>query len=194
MQKTTLAELAKMAKAAKGSIDRLYIHWTAGHYDSVFDDYHINITGAGETYLSTDDLTAVLAHTWHRNTGAIGIALCCCVDATINCDGTFSFGSEPPTDLQIEKTAQVIAVLADVLGLPIDAEHVMTHAEVGDIDGYGPAEIGTKDFEKWDLWQLIDYDGEWRGGGEVLRGKANWYLCGPGATMKNEIPRPLSSE
>ena len=180
MQKTTLAELAKMAKAAKGSIDRLYIHWTAGHYDSVFGDYHINITGAGETYLSTDDLTAVLAHTWHRNTGAIGIALCCCVDATINCDGTFSFGSEPPTDLQIEKTAQVIAVLADVLGLPIDAEHVMTHAEVGDIDGYGPAEIGTKDFEKWDLWQLIDYDGEWRGGGEVLRGKANWYLCGPG--------------
>ncbi|NCC85390.1 MAG: N-acetylmuramoyl-L-alanine amidase [Clostridia bacterium] len=194
MQKTTLAELAKMAKAAKGSIDRLYIHWTAGHYDSVFDDYHINITGAGETYLSTDDLTAVLAHTWHRNTGAIGIALCCCVDATINCDGTFSFGSEPPTDLQIEKTAQVIAVLADVLGLPIDAEHVMTHAEVGDLDGYGPAEIGTKDFEKWDLWQLIDYDGEWRGGGEVLRGKANWYLCGPGATMKTEIPRPLSSE
>ena len=194
MQKTTLAELAKMAKTAKGSIDRLYIHWTAGHYDSVFDDYHINITGAGETYLSTDDLTAVLAHTWHRNTGAIGIALCCCVDATINCDGTFSFGSEPPTDLQIEKTAQVIAVLADVLGLPIDAEHVMTHAEVGDLDGYGPAEIGTKDFEKWDLWQLIDYDGEWRGGGEVLRGKANWYLCGPGATMKNEIPRPLSSE
>ena len=180
MQKTTLTELAKMAKAAKGSIDRLYIHWTAGHYDSVFDDYHINITGAGETYLSTDDLTAVLAHTWHRNTGAIGIALCCCVDATINCDGTFSFGSEPPTDLQIEKTAQVIAVLADVLGLPIDAEHVMTHAEVGDIDGYGPAEIGTKDFEKWDLWQLPDYDGEWRGGGEVLRGKANWYLCGPG--------------
>ena len=180
MQKTTLAELAKMAKAAKGSIDRLYIHWTAGHYDSVFGDYHINITGAGETYLSTDDLTAVLAHTWHRNTGAIGIALCCCVDATINCDGTFSFGSEPPTDLQIEKTAQVIAVLADVLGLPIDAEHVMTHAEVGDLDGYGPAEIGTKDFEKWDLWQLIDYDGEWRGGGEVLRGKANWYLCGPG--------------
>ena len=194
MQKTTLAELAKMAKAAKGSIDRLYIHWTAGHYDSVFDDYHINITGAGETYLSTDDLTEVLAHTWHRNTGAIGIALCCCVDATISCDGTFSFGSEPPTDLQIEKTAQVIAVLADVLGLPIDAEHVMTHAEVGDLDGYGPAEIGTKDFEKWDLWQLIDYDGEWRGGGEVLRGKANWYLCGPGATMKNEIPRPLSSE
>lgn len=180
MQKTTLAELAKMAKAAKGSIDWLYIHWTAGHYESVFGDYHINITGAGETYLSTGDLTEVLAHTWHRNTGAIGIALCCCVDATINCDGTFSFGSEPPTELQIEKTAQVIAVLADVLGLPIDAEHVMTHAEVGDLDGYGPAEIGTKDFEKWDLWQLPDYDGEWRGGGEVLRGKANWYLCGPG--------------
>ena len=179
MQKTTLEELAKMAKTAKGSIDRLYIHWTAGHYDSTFGDYHINITGAGELFLSTDDLTEVLAHTWHRNTGAIGIALCCCVDATINCDGTFSLGSEPPTGLQIEKTAQVIALLADVLGLPIDAEHVLTHAEVGDLDGYGPAKIGTEDFEKWDLWRLPDYDGEWREGGDVLRGKANWYLNGP---------------
>ena len=179
MEKTTLEELARMAKAAKGKIDRIYLHWTAGHYDSTFDDYHINITGSGEIYLSTDDLTEVLAHTWHRNTGAIGIALCCCVDATIKCDGTFSFGSEPPTDLQIERTAQVVAVLADVLGLSIDSEHVLTHAEVGDLDGYGPAEIGTKDFEKWDLWQLPDYDGEWRAGGDVLRGKANWYLNGP---------------
>ena len=93
MQKTTLEELAKMAKAAKGSINKLYAHWTAGHYDSPFGDYHLNITGAGDIYLSTDDLTEVLAHTWHRNTGAIGIALCCCVDATINCDGTFSLGS-----------------------------------------------------------------------------------------------------
>ena len=179
MQKTTLEELAKMAKAAKGSINKLYAHWTAGHYDSTFGDYHLNITGAGDIYLSTDDLTEVLAHTWHRNTGAIGIALCCCVDATINCDGTFSLGSEPPTDLQIEKAAQVIALLADVLALPIDAEHVLTHAEVGDLDGYGPAKIGTEDFEKWDLWQLPDYDGEWREGGDVLRGKANWYLNGP---------------
>ena len=63
MQKTTLEELAKMAKEAKGSIDRLYIHWTAGHYDSTFGDYHININGAGELFLSTDDLTEVLAHT-----------------------------------------------------------------------------------------------------------------------------------
>jgi hypothetical protein len=103
MQKTTLGKLAKMAKAAKGSIDRIYLHWTAGHYDNTFGDYHINITGAGDIYLSTEDLTEVLAHTWHRNTGAIGIAFCCCIDATINCDGTFSLGSEPPTDCRLRK-------------------------------------------------------------------------------------------
>ena len=55
-------DVIQMAKAAKGSIDRLYIHWTAGHYDSTFGDYHINITGAGDIYLSTDELTEVLAH------------------------------------------------------------------------------------------------------------------------------------
>ena len=80
---------------------------------------------------------------------------------------------------EIEKAAQVRALLADVLDLPVDAEHVLTHAEVGDLDGYGPDKIGTEDFEKWDLWQLPDYDGEWREGGDVLRGKANWYLNGP---------------
>ena len=177
MRETTVEEIMQLAAQAKGSISKIYVHWTAGHYDSTFGDYHINITGAGDIYLSTDDLTEVLAHTWRRNTGAIGIALCCCVDATINCDGSFSLGSEPPTNEQIEKAAQIIAALSTELDIPVDADHIMTHAEVADVDGYGPSKIGTTEFEKWDLWKLPDFDDEWKCGGDILRGKANWYLA-----------------
>lgn len=175
MDKITLKQLAAAAGEVRGRIGRIYLHWTAGWYDSTFADYHVNITGDGSIYLSTSDLTEVLAHTWRRNTGAVGVALCCCVDATICADGSFSLGSVPPTCLQIESAAKVIAVLTEALDLPINPECVLTHAEVADIDGYGPAQIAAGSFEKWDLWRLPDYDGTWRSGGDVLRGKALWY-------------------
>ena len=36
-------QLRILAKNAKGGITHIYLHWTAGTYDQVFDDYHINI-------------------------------------------------------------------------------------------------------------------------------------------------------
>lgn len=36
---------------------------------------------------TTDDLTEYKAHTWRRNSRAIGIALACCVDAVAYADG-----------------------------------------------------------------------------------------------------------
>jgi hypothetical protein len=33
--------------------------------------------------------------------------------------------------------AQVIAIICSELDMPIDANHVMTHAEGADLDGYG---------------------------------------------------------
>ena len=36
-------KLAEVAKRSRGKINRIYLHWTAGHYDDVYDDYHINI-------------------------------------------------------------------------------------------------------------------------------------------------------
>ena len=175
MKRVYYDDIEQMARKAKGRINKIYLHWTAGHYESKFADYHINITGDGGIYASTDDLTAMLSHTWHRNTASIGIALCCAADAMIYADGRFTLGTEPPTQIQIESMAMVIAVLAEVLHIPLDAEHIMTHAEAADADGYGPLMMGTPEFEKWDLWKLPDYDGAWRSGGVVLRGKAIYY-------------------
>ena len=151
---------------------------------STFTDYHVNITGDGKIYVSTDNLADVLAHTYYRNSGSIGISLCCCAGAT-----TSDLGDEPPTPQQIEAIAQAACAVADGLWLTIDREHVMTHGEAADnADGldinypggpYGPQNT----CERWDLQYLgtdesreytTDYDDP-ATGGNVLRGKANWY-------------------
>ena len=192
MRKVTLEELEELAKDARQDIwdkadgatgrePKIYLHWTAGHYEQLFDDYHISITGDGEIFVSTDDLSETLAHTYRRNTGSIGIALCCAYGAT-----SYDLGSEPPTPKQIETAAQVVAVVAKALWLTIDRRFVMTHGEAADnLDGYYAHEAygPQSTCERWDLQYLgtpdspsytTDYDDP-ATGGNVLRGKANWY-------------------
>lgn len=186
----SLDELEQAAEFARESIwkqaeaydrePKVYLHWTAGHYKTFFDDYHISIDKDGEIYVN-GDLDDVLGHTWHRNSGAVGITLNCCADADSN-----SLGSEPPTTAQIEAMAQVVATICDALWLTIDKEHVMTHGEAADNedglnthDDYGPKST----CERWDLEYLgteesprfNPYADDGSRGGDVLRGKANWY-------------------
>ncbi len=167
-----------------GREPKVYLHWSAGHYFQKFGDYHVNITGDGKIYVSSDNLADVLAHTYYRNSGSVGISLCCCAGAT-----TSDLGDEPPTPQQIEAIAQAACAVADGLWLTIDREHVMTHGEAADnADGldiaypggpYGPQNT----CERWDLQYLgTDESGEYTTdyddpatGGNVLRGKANWY-------------------
>ena len=186
----TIEELRQIASDARESIWRqaesvgrepkIYLHWSAGHYNTVFDDYHVNITADGTLYI-TGDLDEVKAHTYHRNTGAVGISLCCAYGATTN-----GLGDEPPTQAQIEAMSQAIEAIADGLWLTIDMEHVLTHGEAADnVDGiyasdpYGPQTT----VERWDLqflgssespYYTTNYNDE-HTGGNVLRGKANWY-------------------
>ena len=55
--------LAEVAARSRGKINRIYLHWTAGHYADVYDDYHINIGRDGELYITCDDFTEQKAHT-----------------------------------------------------------------------------------------------------------------------------------
>lgn len=182
----TLAEKARIqlwedAKNMQRDV-KIYLHWTAGRYGQRFNDYHINIDQDGSLWVSTDDFSEMLPHTWHRNSGSIGIALDCAYGATSE-----DLGEYPPTAAQIETMAQVVAVLAKALWLTIDRDRVLTHAEAADnVDGllpegdeYGPC----NGCERWDLEYLgtdespewtVDYDDP-RTGGNVLRGKAIWY-------------------
>lgn len=74
-------QLRILAKNAKGGINHIYLHWTAGTYDQVFDDYHINIGEHGELFLTCNMLREYKEHTWHLNSKAIAITLCCAKDA-----------------------------------------------------------------------------------------------------------------
>lgn len=191
MRQVTLEELKDMAENYRESIwaqaqtygrePKIYLHWTAGHYGQYYlNDYHIAIDYDGSIYVE-HDLDEVLAHTYHRNSGAVGITLACCVGATSD-----DLGSEPPTAAQIEVMAQVIAVVADGLWLTIDKSHVLTHGEAADNedgiyphDPYGPKST----CERWDLEYLGNsespsfnpYATDGSRGGYVLRGKAIWY-------------------
>jgi len=126
-------QLYEYLKKVKGKgLNRIYIHWTAGRYNQVFADYHICIKGDGEAWFTTDNLAEVKAHTYMRNTKAIGISLCCAYNAT----PPHNFGEYPPTAAQIEAVSEVVAIICKELDIPIAVKHVMTHAEAADnVDG-----------------------------------------------------------
>ena len=78
----SLGKLLSEAMANRGKIKHIYLHWTAGRYDQFFDDYHLNIDGDGKVYRTCTNLDERKAHTYQRNSGSIGITLCCALDAT----------------------------------------------------------------------------------------------------------------
>ena len=196
MREVSIEELKQLAEEAKENIwiqaetyersPKLYLHWTAGHYDQTSDHYNICITGDGAICLMKP-LDVATQGTWKRNSGAINIAICGCFDA-----GSQNLGSEPPTAIQIEKMAQVIAVLATALGIEVTKQFVLTHGEAannedGDStchapyawwnDGYGDGDtrgdleyLGTEESPCYNPYAT---DGS--RGGDVLRGKAIWY-------------------
>ena len=175
-----IAKLKPLAHRAKGKITKLYLHLTAGRYEQVFDDYHISIGKTGTIYLTCSEFSELKAHTWHRNTGSIGIALCCAYLASCrrnfgNATPLIDFGPYGPTQAQIETMAKVIAVITHELGLDISEKTVLTHQEAASQDGYGPGD-GDPDM-RWDLWYLPDKPQtiQLKPGGLVLRGKALWY-------------------
>ena len=194
MKEVTLSELGQIAANSREDLwaaahsaglenPLLVLHWSAGHYGQFFDDYHVQVDEGGEIYLTTEDLSEVLAHTWHLNRGTVGISLCCACFAT-----TEDLGDEPPTEAQIDTMAQVIAVLCSNLWLTIRPDIVLTHGEAGDDsdlyddeDLYGP----QNDCERWDLEYLGTEESpeynpwatDGRRGGDVLRRKAAEYLA-----------------
>ena len=171
----THKELHKLASEAKGITKKLYLHWTGGNYGDAYDDYHLNIDKDGQLYLTCKSFLDEKFHTFSRNRHALGIALCCCANSKLYGHGRVDFGDQPPTPVQLEKMAQVIAILTHALELPIEFSTVLTHAEAAFMDGYGPGS-GDKEM-RWDLWYLPDlpFNRAMRPGGTALRKKAQWY-------------------
>ena len=182
----TLDEIRKAVSDVKDDIWRaaidngrdpkIYCHWTAGAYDMDYSDYHFSIHADGSV-VQTHDFSTRVEATYMRNSGSVAIALDACADAVAYAGGGCNLGNYPPTSVQIECLAQVTAVIAGALSIPIDIKHVMTHAEAADnmdslcpCDPYGPATT----CERWDL-AVLSEDDDWMSWGDTIRGKALWY-------------------
>ena len=154
-------------------IDYVYLHWTAGRYGQIYDDYHLSIDGNGRIYAPNNDLNLNKKrnHTYMRNSNAVGIAVCACYEAIANNGYDMEMGDYPVTDAQIEAMALICSYFLEY-GLPVD--RIMTHCEAAFEDGYGP---GSGDPQtRWDLWYVYDNAcNEMMQGGDTLRGKAVWY-------------------
>ena len=155
MREVTLEELSTMASDAREAIwslaqdygrePKIYLHWTAGHYHQKFDDYHVNIDQDGRIFVSTDDLSDVLAHTWRRNSGSVGITLDCCAGAT----------------------SEDLGDAAD------NVDGLNAHEDYGPqstVERWDLQFLGTDESPVY----TADYDDP-ATGGNVLRGKALWY-------------------
>lgn len=166
-------DLIALAKNADGQVKRIFLHWTAGNYDQCFDDYHINIDGDSHVYQTCNGLGEKKAHTWQRNSGSVGITLCCAVDASIG--KNVNFGSQPPTAKQIVAMAWVVALICQHCHLPIEYATVTTHGEIAIADGYGPSS-GDPEM-RWDLlWVPNEKDAlNPRQGGVFIRDLASMF-------------------
>ena len=171
-----LDAVRQSARDARGYIDAVYLHWSAGRYGQIYEDYHISIDKDGRIYYPDDcgDFTVKREHTYHRNSNSIGIAICGCFDAQANSGYNLTLGSNPITDAQIEAMAAIVAIICKEAFVPLN--RVLTHCEAAFRDGYGP--FSGDEETRWDLWFIPDsaYGNELRPGGEVLRGKAAWYM------------------
>jgi len=143
----------------RGRIERIYLHWSGGDYTTVYSSYHfcVALRAGAPVVEATHDLTANMrdlhaaeagtyaAHTAGRNSFAAGLSVMGMRDATPS-----DFGNYPLTTVQIAAMCAVAAQIARAYDIPIDAEHVLTHAEAAIVDGY----FGIAEEERWDIARL----------------------------------------
>jgi hypothetical protein len=135
----------------------LYLHWTAGGYNSVVGPYHTVFTGDGKKHRLVDyDRTS--GHTEGRNSNSIGLSL-----ASMGGGSNENNMAQAPTEAQIDAMATEAATIGKGMGWTtgdINIRNVMTHGEAGSnldgrnaTDNYGPSVWGGTG-ERWDLDKL----------------------------------------
>ena len=108
--KVTELDLAVLALEARGAVDKVYLHWTAGHYGQIFDEYHLLVDADGSVYAACGSFREHKVHTWRRNGRSIGIALCGAYRARASLPGYTLGQAEPP----LERAQVLISRLPEI--------------------------------------------------------------------------------
>jgi len=171
--------------APDGSLSRIYLHWTFAPFGHRFTDYNAEADfAAGEwvmvvTHDPRDNVPGLTnnpgaAHTWRRNTGAIGVAIAGMTGATQQ-----NFGPQGVTPVGLDHLCATAAAFAsrysiDALGTvqrgpthegnggPVDTTGeptIFTHAECASVDGYLCGHTSDPDC-RWDLGLLTPLPAE----------------------------------
>jgi len=144
-----------------GRIEHIYTHWSAHDYESVYPAYHfcIAMRANGEiVVVNTHDVRENMRnvyeeperpyaqHTRNRNSFALGISIMGMEGATPS-----DFGKYPLTEELVNALCVVGGKLAEFYKVPIDADHIMSHAEAGVREGY----FGAAPEQRWDIARLV---------------------------------------
>lgn len=144
-----------------GRIESIYVHWSAHDYSLVYPAYHFCVAKNAQdaivvvnTHDVRENMRDVYAgeerpyaqHTRKRNSFALGISVMAMEDAKPH-----DFGPYPLTPELIDALCLVGGRLAAFYRVPIDAAHIMTHAEAALLDGY----FGTAENQRWDIARLM---------------------------------------
>ena len=160
-------DIKEQASMSPGKAKQIYLHWTAGGYDSVVGPYHSIFTGDGKMHRRVDYNTRS-SHTYGRNTNSIGLS----VAAMAGGPGNYQW----PTNKQLDSMAAEAARLAKSWGWTkndITIKNIMTHGEAASNkdgrnmhDNYGPTDWGGTG-ERWDLDRLGPDDAIGDGGNKM---------------------------
>lgn len=186
--KSLLVSLPSLANGEH--IDREFDHWSVEEYGSCDGQYNIVIeleNGQWVAKISTSPrLNAVqvsslhpyAAHTYQRNSHAVGIAVNGMIGAT-----TSDFGSQPIQLHEIEVLCAANAAVAKKYGIDlggsVNGEHtLMTHAEAAILDSYFPGDGDPQ--ARWDLARLHASNApltkdEARATGDLIRARSHAY-------------------
>ena len=177
----------------------IYLHWTAGGYNSVVGPYHTVFTGDGTKHRLVNYDTKS-DHTYERNSNSVGLSL-----ASMGGGSNESNMNQAPTDAQLDAMSAEAASLATNWGWTkddINLKNVMTHGEAGsNLDGrtmhdnYGPSIWGGTG-ERWDLDKLRKGQAIGQGGPEMReRIKAKMFTGGlvKGTKGRDRVPTLLTS-
>lgn len=113
---------------------RIYLHWTGGAYNVTSGKYTYNIFKDGKAVKTNNT-----GHTLGRNTDSIGISITAmdgCGDSSQYNDllaSSYKACTTKPTKEQIDGMVLKAAEVAVANDIPIDQDHVMSHAEAGSL-------------------------------------------------------------